>query len=59
VEDDFLQLGGHSLMAAQLAARLRALFDTEIPVRLLFDGGTVAELAARIEEHVLGEVELS
>ncbi|MET9211982.1 MULTISPECIES: non-ribosomal peptide synthase/polyketide synthase [unclassified Nocardia] len=47
LDDDFFALGGNSLNATQVAARLGAALDTQVPVRLLFDAPTVVELAAR------------
>ncbi|MGW6122779.1 non-ribosomal peptide synthase/polyketide synthase [Nocardia sp. NPDC055165] len=47
LDDDFFALGGNSLNATQVAARLGAALDTQIPVRLLFDAPTVADLADR------------
>ncbi|MEV0331556.1 non-ribosomal peptide synthase/polyketide synthase [Nocardia sp. NPDC050717] len=47
LDDDFFALGGNSLTATQVAARLGAALDTHVPVRLLFDAPTVATLAAR------------
>ncbi|MEV0059083.1 non-ribosomal peptide synthase/polyketide synthase [Nocardia sp. NPDC050718] len=47
LDDDFFALGGNSLNATQVAARLGAALDTRVPVRLLFDAPTVVELAAR------------
>ncbi|WP_373863779.1 non-ribosomal peptide synthase/polyketide synthase [Nocardia rhamnosiphila] len=49
--DDFFALGGNSLIATQVAARLSAALDTTVAVRSLFETSTVAALAARIQEQ--------
>ncbi|MFI6953324.1 amino acid adenylation domain-containing protein [Nocardia sp. NPDC050408] len=51
LDDSFFALGGDSLVATRVAARLGAALDAEIPVRLLFEASTVAELTTRIEQH--------
>lgn len=45
-ETDFFASGGHSLGAAQLAARLGAALGREVSLRDVFDHPTVARLAA-------------
>ncbi|MEV6102007.1 amino acid adenylation domain-containing protein [Nocardia sp. NPDC051981] len=53
IDDSFFALGADSLVATRVAARLGAALNIEIPVRLLFDAATTAELATRMEQEAL------
>jgi phthiocerol/phenolphthiocerol synthesis type-I polyketide synthase E len=49
-DDDFFLLGGHSLAASRLIARVRDRFGVEMRVRTLFQTRTVARMARWIED---------
>ncbi|MEU5407521.1 amino acid adenylation domain-containing protein [Nocardia asteroides] len=51
-DDDFFELGGNSLLAAQAVARIGTALDARVPVQLVFEASTVSALAARVESHV-------
>jgi amino acid adenylation domain-containing protein len=55
-DDDFFALGGQSLLAAQLAARVRDCFEIELPTRAVFDDPTIAALAERVETAILADL---
>ncbi|MGR6027322.1 amino acid adenylation domain-containing protein [Rhodococcus erythropolis] len=52
LDDDFFALGGNSLVATRLVARLGRALETTIPVRVLFENSNVESLAAAISSHV-------
>ncbi|GGO23326.1 hypothetical protein GCM10010116_47010 [Microbispora rosea subsp. aerata] len=49
VDDDFFELGGHSLTATQIIARIQARFAVNVPIVVLFENPTIAELAAAMD----------
>lgn len=48
IHDNFFDLGGHSLSAVQVMARVEDLLGIDVSVALLFDAPTIAELALKI-----------
>ncbi|MGE0862777.1 MAG: non-ribosomal peptide synthase/polyketide synthase, partial [Vicinamibacterales bacterium] len=53
---NFFDLGGHSLVAARLVARIRERLGVEAPLRLVFEQPVLHEQAAAIEQYRTGAV---
>ena len=51
IHDNFFELGGHSLLATQVIAQLCQVFQTNLPLRLLFESPTIAALGEQIESN--------
>ncbi|HXB57695.1 MAG TPA: SDR family NAD(P)-dependent oxidoreductase [Vicinamibacteria bacterium] len=49
IHDDFFELGGHSLFAARVLSRVREVFGVSLPVEVIFDARTIAQLATQVE----------
>jgi amino acid adenylation domain-containing protein len=48
ISDGFFQVGGHSLLAVELMAQIEKQFGRRLPLATIFQGDTVADLAARL-----------
>lgn len=48
-EENFFDLGGDSLLATQLLAKLRSQFGIELPQKLFFEAPTITQLAQAID----------
>jgi thioesterase domain-containing protein/acyl carrier protein len=51
LDDDFFALGGDSLIATRVSARLHLALGREVPVRYLFEASTVGDLADYLHRH--------
>src|SRR5262245_35449822 len=45
IHDDFFALGGHSVLAMQLTARIRRIFQAEISLRSVFEARSIAQIS--------------
>jgi acyl transferase domain-containing protein len=45
INDNFFELGGHSLLGVQLMSQLRTSMQVDMPLKVLFEGPTVAKMA--------------
>jgi amino acid adenylation domain-containing protein len=54
--DNFASLGGTSLPAVRIAARIGATYDLKLPLNIFFASPTVAGLANAVEQLVMAEI---
>ncbi|MFB9738381.1 amino acid adenylation domain-containing protein [Streptomyces thermocoprophilus] len=52
--DNFFQLGGHSVQATRLVARIRERFEVALSIRTVLEAATIGELAAAVESRLPG-----
>jgi len=55
VDDLYLHLGGDSLQATLIAARVVEQFGLGAPIPALLEASTVAQMAAFVTEHLVGQ----
>jgi amino acid adenylation domain-containing protein len=49
-QDNFFEVGGHSLLAMQVISRIREIFALELPLRSLFEARTIGAFASHLDE---------
>ncbi|GAA3892966.1 hypothetical protein GCM10023084_52240 [Streptomyces lacrimifluminis] len=54
--DNFFHSGGNSILAIRLISHIQQEFGIDFAVRSVFEGPTIAQLAATVEERVTAEV---
>ena len=59
VTDNFLELGGHSLIVLQMIGKVRELFGVYLPIRDVLEGRTLARVAADIDKLTAVDTGLS
>jgi len=57
VRENFFHLGGHSLLGAQMIARVSESLGVELSLRAVFDHPTVEDLSVEIERAILDSIQ--
>lgn len=57
IDDNFFSMGGHSLLGAQMIARISDTFGVELSLLSVFDDPTVRGMSAEIERLFLAKLE--
>jgi amino acid adenylation domain-containing protein len=50
IDQNFFELGGHSLLVLRVIARIRRVFELELPVRSMFEAPTIEGLAGELRK---------
>ena len=58
-EENFFDVGGHSLLGTQMAWRMEEVFGIELGLREVFEAGTVREIAELVKRRLEGAEKIS
>jgi acyl carrier protein len=56
-EDNFFDLGGHSLLIAQVTAHLQTDLEVEVPLLELLENQTLSAFSTVVEEALVEQIE--
>jgi amino acid adenylation domain-containing protein len=57
LDENFFDLGGHSVLVTQIVARIRKTLNVNLSLRSIFDFPTIAELSTVIEDFLAGQMD--
>ncbi|HEY9801022.1 MAG TPA: thioesterase domain-containing protein, partial [Leptolyngbyaceae cyanobacterium] len=56
VQENFFEIGGHSLLAVRLVSRIQQQFGKNLPLTTLFQNGTVEQLATLLRQETISQL---
>ena len=56
IEDNFFDIGGHSLPAIQVISRVSEAFEIDLPIRSFFNAPTIANVAETVENMLVEQI---